>query len=92
MMPFPRDLVPRLHDLQNRIILVQGPDSLLAKAVERDRKGRLSLLGYVLAIPAAYLNRWLAFGLYVVVAAVWLVPDRRIERAMNVDQSESVNR
>jgi uncharacterized membrane protein len=69
--------------LQYRIILAQGPDSLLAQAVGRDRKGRLSLLCYVLAIPTAYLNRWLAVAFYVTVAAIWLVPDRRIEQLVN---------
>jgi uncharacterized membrane protein len=69
--------------LQRQIILEEGPDSLLATAVGQDRKGRLSLLFYLAAVPAAYVNRWIAFALYVAVTAMWLVPDRRIERMLS---------
>jgi uncharacterized membrane protein len=68
--------------LQREIIRAEGSDSLLATAVGRDRKGKLSPLLYLLAIPVAFVNRWIAFALYVAVAAMWLVPDRRIERVM----------
>ena len=69
--------------LQRRIIAVQGPDSVLARAVGDDVKGYSSLAGYVLAIPLAFVSPWIAFGLYVLVALVWLVPDRRIERVFD---------
>jgi uncharacterized membrane protein len=69
--------------LQREIIRAEGSDSLLATAVGRDRKGKLSPVLYLLAIPAAFVNRWIAFALYVAVAAMWLVPDRRIERLVN---------
>ena len=68
--------------LQHTIIAQQGPGSLLAAAIGRDWKGKLSLALYLLAIPLAFANPWLACGLYVSVALVWLVPDRRIERVL----------
>ena len=68
--------------LQRAILVRQGPDSLLARALGRDLKGRLSPLLYIIAIPSAFLSQWIAGGLYVAVALMWLVPDRRIERAL----------
>ncbi len=69
--------------LQSCIISAHGgKESLLAKAVEQDKKGKVSLLLYVVAIIAAFWNQWLADGLYVLVAIIWLVPDRRIERVL----------
>ena len=68
--------------LQHAIIRQQGEGSLLAKAVGRDIKGKISPLIYITAIPVAFFNSWLANGLYVLVALMWVVPDRRIERAL----------
>ena len=68
--------------LQRIIIARQGPGSVLAAAVGRDLKGKASPLLYALAIPAAFLSPWIAGGLYVLVALMWLVPDRRIERTL----------
>ncbi|GLH70572.1 hypothetical protein GETHPA_21050 [Geothrix rubra] len=68
--------------LQRIIIAHQGPGSVLAAAVGRDLKGKLSPLLYALAIPSAFLSPWIAGGLYVLVALMWLVPDRRIERTL----------
>ena len=65
--------------LQRAIIAQQGPDSKLAAAVGRDVKGKLSLVLYAAAIPLAFVNQWIADALYVFVALMWLVPDRRIE-------------
>ena len=65
--------------LQTAIVAHQGPQSKLAAAVGKDRKGKVSMLAYALAIPLAYANPWLADALYVFVALLWLVPDRRIE-------------
>ena len=63
-----------------RIILkLEGPQSTLAKAVGSDRKGNISLICYVAAIPLAFYYRWAAVILYAVVALIWLVPDKRIE-------------
>ena len=64
------------------IIREDGPNSLLAKAIGKDVKGKLSVVLYAVAIPTAFYNRWIAEGIYVFVALMWLVPDRRIERVM----------
>jgi len=68
--------------LQTVIIAQQGSDSLLAEAVGRDVKGKLSPIIYAIAIGSAFLHVALAQILYVCVALIWLVPDRRIERTM----------
>jgi len=68
--------------LQTTIVALQGPGSRLAAAVGRDRKGKLSAVLYLAAIPLAFLRPWLAATIYVLVAMVWLVPDRRIEAAL----------
>jgi len=68
--------------LQGRIIASQGPDSLLARAVGSDWKGRRSPVLYALAIPLAFVWPGLSLSLYALVALLWLVPDRRIERAL----------
>ena len=70
--------------LQNLIIAASGGrESLLAKAVGKDWKGKISPLLYATGILAAFWNQWLADALYVLVAIMWLVPDRRIERIMD---------
>ena len=66
--------------LQTLIIRVEGPDSRIAQAVRADRKGKLSLALYALAIVVALRLGWLSLAIYVLVALIWLVPDRRIER------------
>ncbi len=68
--------------LQRLFIRAQGPDSLLLKAVGGDWKGNLSPVVYVAGIAASFVAPGVAFVLYAVVAAIWLVPDRRIERAL----------
>ena len=68
--------------LQHAIIARHGRESLLAKAVGRDLKGKLSPVLYVIAIFTAFFAPWVAGTLYILVAALWLVPDRRIERAL----------
>jgi len=69
--------------LQRAIMALQGNNSLLAKAVGRDLKGKLSPAVYSLAIILALLEVPMAGLLYVLVALVWLIPDRRIERVLN---------
>jgi len=81
--------------LQHVIIRHQGEDSLVARAVGRDWKGTISAVCYLAAIPLAFvrgdatkdhgsaaIGTWIAIGLYVFVALLWLVPDRRIERVL----------
>jgi uncharacterized membrane protein len=66
--------------LEHRIILANGKDnSKLAQAVGKEKKGKISLLFYVLAIPLAFIHPGIAVGLYVLVAMIWFVPDKRIE-------------
>ncbi|HTL02603.1 MAG TPA: TMEM175 family protein [Vicinamibacterales bacterium] len=61
-------------------LLAGGANRRLARAIGRDIKGKLSIVLYVTAIALAFVNVWLADGLYVLVALIWLVPDRRIEK------------
>ena len=68
--------------LQRSIMAEHGHDSVLAVAIGSDLKGKLSPLLYLIAIPAAFLQQWIAGALYVLVALMWLVPDRRIERVI----------
>jgi len=68
--------------LQQIIIASQGRESLLKQAIGSDWKGKLSPVIYAVAIPTAFWSPWISQGLYVLVALVWLVPDRRIENAL----------
>jgi uncharacterized membrane protein len=68
--------------LQQAIIAVEGPDSLLKVALGKDWKGRISPLCYLLGIATSFWLPWAAMVVYVVVALMWLVPDRRIEHAV----------
>jgi len=74
--------------LQRAIIAQQGPGSLLAAAVGSDWKGKLSPVLYFLSIPLAFVSVWISTGLFVLVALIWLVPDRRIERVLQKPPSE----
>ena len=65
--------------LQGEIIADQGPGSRLRAAIGKDLKGKLSPALYLAAIPLAFVSQWISDGLYVLVALIWLVPDRRIE-------------
>jgi uncharacterized membrane protein len=65
--------------LQQRIIAADGSDSLLARATGSDFKGKASVVGYIAGIVLSFVQPWLACALYVAVALLWLVPDRRIE-------------
>ena len=71
--------------LQSTIIAAQGADSLLKKAVQHDKKGLISLVAYIVAIPLAFVSPWAACALYVAIALMWFVPDRRIERHLHED-------
>ena len=59
-----------------------GKESLLAKALGKDWKGKLSIIIYVTAIALSFVNAWIGIALYTVVAIIWLVPDRRIEKVL----------
>ena len=68
--------------LARALIAREGQDSTIAAAIGRDRKGKISLLVYMVAIPCAFYHPGLSYACYVAVACLWLVPDRRIERAL----------
>lgn len=62
-------------------------DSLLADAIGKDFKGKLSLILYIAAIPLAFVNQWVSGAIYVIVAIIWLVPDRRIEKRIEPEDT-----
>jgi uncharacterized membrane protein len=69
--------------LQRALIAAQGPGSMLELAVGKDRKGKLSVAMYAAAIPLAFVDQRISDALYVLVALVWLIPDRRIESRLD---------
>jgi len=68
--------------LAKSLLAIHAPDSLLATALGADFKGKISMVIYLLAIPLAFVKPWLACSLYILVAVMWLVPDRRIEKTI----------
>jgi uncharacterized membrane protein len=64
------------------LVAYHGQESALATAVGRDTKGRVSVVLYAAAILLAFVNSWISGALYVLVAILWLIPDRRIERTL----------
>ena len=64
------------------LVNLHGGDSLLARAMGHDFKGKISLAAYLLAIPLAFVDTWFAGAIYVAVAIMWLLPDRRIEKIL----------
>ncbi|MEZ5317157.1 MAG: TMEM175 family protein [Vicinamibacterales bacterium] len=68
--------------LQHALIRANGPESRIARAVEHDVKGRMSAVLYTFALGVAFVAPWASLVLYVAVALMWLVPDRRFERAL----------
>ncbi len=75
--------------LQSTIVAQQGRDSKLAASIGRDFKGKLSPVLYAIAIATAFFRPWLSCCLYVLVAFLWLVPDRRIERVVDETRPSS---
>ena len=75
--------------LQRAIIAKHGQDSLLAVAIGSDLKGKGSLVLYAMAIPSAFVQPWMARGVYVLVALMWLVPDRRIEGVLGEKEEQA---
>jgi len=68
--------------LERSILRVEGPDSVLAKAIGRDIKGKISPVLYIAGAGLAFVSPWISGALYVLVAIMWLIPDRRIERTL----------
>ena len=73
--------------LQQLIIAAQGPSSVLKRAIGGDWKGKVSPILYAIAIPTAFWSRWISLSLYVLVALIWFVPDRRIERIVSAHEA-----
>jgi len=71
--------------LQQCIVAVNGAQSTLAQAIGSDWKGKLSPVLYLAAIPLAFVSSWISNALFVLVALIWLVPDRRIERRLQTE-------
>lgn len=69
--------------LTKTLVARHGPDSMLAASIGRDRKGTASLVIYVAAIPLSFVQPWIACAGYVVVAVLWLLPDRRIGNTLD---------
>ena len=68
--------------LKKLVLSEHGTDSLLSKALEKGVKEKLSLCLYVLAIPLAFVNPWISAAIFIIVALIWIVPDKRIENAL----------
>jgi uncharacterized membrane protein len=68
--------------LTRALLSIHGRDSILAVALGRDFKGKISVVFYLVALTLAFGNSWLAEALYVLVAVIWLIPDRRIEKRL----------
>lgn len=66
--------------LSRALIAHHGKNSTLAQAIGQDFKGKISVALYASAVPLAFVLSWIALGIYVLVAVIWLVPDRRIEK------------
>jgi uncharacterized membrane protein len=73
--------------LQQLIIAAQGPSSVLKRAIGGDWKGKASPILYAIAIPTAFWSRWISLSVYVLVALIWFVPDRRIERIVSAHEA-----
>ena len=73
--------------LQDRIIARQGHDSILKHAIGNARKEKLSTALYVTSLPAAFVSQWISQVIFILVALIWLVPDRRIEKARAAQQA-----
>ena len=70
--------------LHTAIVADQGRESILAAAVGRNLKGKISPAVYAIAIPLSFVSRWISLALYVIVSLMWLVPDRRVESQVRV--------
>jgi uncharacterized membrane protein len=69
--------------LQNKIIKLEGKESVLHQAVNKDNKGKISLLCYITAIPLAFVSPIISGVFYIFVALLWIIPDKRIENQIN---------
>jgi hypothetical protein len=75
--------------LEGRLRHVEGEGSLLATAIRIDIKGRVSVLIYGMGVGLSFADRWFGIAAYVAVALMWLVPDRRVERALTAARDDT---
>lgn len=68
--------------LQGAILKLHGDDFILKKHIGKDLKGKLSLLLYIIGLCVSFLNSWIAISFYILVAIIWVVPDKRIEKSI----------
>ena len=71
--------------LQRKIVSLNGKDSVLAKALGKDLKGKISPVIYIIAIGSTFINAWIGGVLYLIVAMMWLIPDKRIEENVHIE-------
>jgi uncharacterized membrane protein len=76
--------------LARALIKRHGQDSTLAAALGNDYKSKASLVIYAAAVPLSFINPWISFSLYVLVAIIWFIPDRRIEKVLNINNGSEV--
>lgn len=74
--------------LAHCLAAIHGKDSTLARALGKDWKGILSVVLYIVGIGLAFINSWLGFSMYVLVATMWFIPDRRIEKKLQAEQQK----
>ena len=67
---------------------IHGKDSALAQAIGKDKKGIISLILYIIGIACSSINPWIGFSIYVIVAAIWFIPDRRIEKKIESEHKQ----
>lgn len=77
--------------LQGMILKKHGKNSILAEAVGKDYKGKISPVLYIIGIVMSFINEWVAGGMYVLVAIIWLIPDKRIERTIYNHEGQHTN-
>jgi uncharacterized membrane protein len=69
--------------LQKMLVANEGDNSLMARAIGKDFKGTMSVIAYMISVPLSFYNQWIAQVIFVLIALVWLVPDRRIEEVLS---------
>ena len=73
--------------LTRALLSVHGANTTLAKALKKDKKERVSLFLYLLGIMLSFVNQWLGYSIFIFVAILWFIPDRRIEHVISKEQS-----
>jgi uncharacterized membrane protein len=71
------------YSLLQAMIIACNPDSVLRTVIGSDWKGKSSIVGYLLGIVVAFVNPWISIAIYIAIAAIWFVPDQRIERTLS---------